>query len=70
MRNRDSRIVLLIDGIVGYNELVLLRRMIKTLTDRQVTIVAESYCNTQQYADYMTNVNVKKKAQSEKNKAR
>jgi hypothetical protein len=68
MRNRDSRIVLMIDGVVGYNELALLRRMIKSLTDKQVTIVAESFCNTQQYVDYLTNV--KEKPQSEKNKTR
>ncbi len=29
MRNRESKLVLLIDGIVGFNELALLRKMIK-----------------------------------------
>ena len=54
MRNRDSRIVLLIDGMVGYNELALLRRMIKMTTDKHVSIIAESFCNAQQYSDYLT----------------
>ena len=52
-KNRDSKFVLLIDGIVGYNELALLRKMIRDTTDKQVSILAESFCNTQQYADYL-----------------
>lgn len=54
MRNRDFRLMIIIDGIVGYNEIALLRRMIKTLTDKQVAICAESLCSTQQYAEYLT----------------
>jgi len=40
MRNRDSRLVIIIDGMVGYNEIALLRKMIKSLTDKQVAICA------------------------------
>ncbi len=53
MKNRDSKLVLLIDGIVGYNELTLLRKMIKATTNKQISILVESFCNTQQYADYL-----------------
>jgi hypothetical protein len=53
MRNRESKLVLLIDGIVGFNELALLRKMIKERTDKSVSILVESFCNTQQYADYL-----------------
>ena len=38
MRNRDSRLVIIIDGMVGYNEIALLRKTIKSLTDKQVAI--------------------------------
>lgn len=54
MRNRDTRLVIIIDGMVGYNEIALLRKMIKSLTDKQVAICVESLCNTQQYAEYLT----------------
>lgn len=54
MRNRDSRLVIIIDGMMGYNEIALLRKMIKSLTDKQVAICAESLCNTQQYAEYLS----------------
>lgn len=40
--------------MVGYNEIALLRKMIKSLTDKQVAICVESLCNTQQYAEYLT----------------
>jgi len=40
MRNRESKLVLLIDGIVGYNELAILKRMIKNITNKQITILA------------------------------
>jgi hypothetical protein len=40
MRNRESKLVLLIDGVVGYNELALLKRMIKNITSKQITILS------------------------------
>jgi hypothetical protein len=32
----------------------MLKKMIKALTDKQIAICAESLCNTQQYAEYLT----------------